>query len=141
MTSIGVTLRVLVNSNGQILANGEVMTIDQLKQKVKDFVLNPTNDPTLPELTPEEFPYIGQQMVTKNHVISLTNNVDTKYSDYIAVQNILTKAYNELRDELAQKQWNKHFEDLPKEYQEVLVDRFPQKISEAEPREYGSQKK
>ena len=26
-------LRVLVNSNGQILANGEVMTIDQLKQK------------------------------------------------------------------------------------------------------------
>ena len=134
-------LRVLVNSNGQILANGEVMTIDQLKQKVKDFVLNPTNDPTLPELTPEDFPYIGQQMVTKNHVISLTNNVDTRYSDYIAVQNILTKAYNELRDELAQKQWNKHFEDLPKEYQEVLVDRFPQKISEAEPREYGSQKK
>ena len=42
---------------------------------------------------------------------------------------------------MAQKQWNKHFEDLPKEYQEVLVDRFPQKISEAEPREYGSQKK
>lgn len=133
-------LRVLVNSSGQILANGEIMTVDQLKQKVKEFVVNPHNDPTLPELTPEEFPYIGQQMVTKNHVISLTNNVDTRYADYIAVQNILTKAYNELRDEMAMRQWNQHFEDLPKEYQEVLVDLYPQKISEAEPREYGSKK-
>lgn len=130
-------LRVLVNNAGQILANGEVVDASQLKDRVKEFVLNPNDREDLPVRTVEEFPHIGKQMVTKNHVISLTNNVDTRYEDYIAVQNVLTKAYAELRDEMAKKSWGKPFEELEAQYQQVLVDLYPQKISEANPKEYG----
>lgn len=130
-------LRIMVNNAGQILANGEFLDIKDLKAKVKEFVLNENDDPSLPERTVEEFPLIGKQLVTKKHVISLTNNVDTRYEDYIAVQNILTAAYNEIRDEKARKEFGKPFAELSSEKQEILIDLYKQKISEAEPKEYG----
>ncbi len=130
-------LRIMVNNAGQILANGELLSIELLKNKVKEFVLNENDAANLPERTVESFPLIGQQMVTKKHVISLTNNVDTRYEDYIAVQNILTAAYSELRDEKARKEFGKPFADLNAQQQGVLIDLYPQKISEAEPKEYG----
>lgn len=130
-------LRIMVNNAGQILANGELLSIELLKNKVKEFVLNENDVANLPERTVESFPLIGQQMVTKKHVISLTNNVDTRYEDYIAVQNILTAAYSELRDEKARKEFGKPFADLNAQQQGVLIDLYPQKISEAEPKEYG----
>lgn len=130
-------LRLLVNNSGQILANGEFVSIDILKDKVKEFVLNENDAANLPERTAETFPLLGQQMVTKKHVISLTNNVDTRYEDYIAVQNVLTAAYVELRDEKARKEFGKSFADLNAQQQDALVKLYPQKISEAEPKEYG----
>jgi hypothetical protein len=45
-------------------------------------------------------------MVTKG-VISLRNDLDTRYGMYIAVQNELVAAINELRDELARQQFGK----------------------------------
>lgn len=131
-------LRVMVNNRGQILANGEEVTLNGLLVKVKEFVLNENNRDDLPELFQENFPLIGNQMITKNHVISLTNNVDTRYEDYIAVQDVLTKAYMELRDEAGRQFFGAPFEELTVQQQEVLVDRFPQKISEANPRDYSS---
>lgn len=131
-------LRVMVNSRGQILANGEELSLLGLRAKVKEFVLNENDRADLPERTPENFPLIGVQMVTKKHVISLTNNVDTRYEDYIAVQNELTRAYAELRNEKARQLFGVAFADLNQEQQKVLVDLYPQKISEANPKEYGS---
>ncbi|MDO5035701.1 MAG: biopolymer transporter ExbD [Porphyromonas sp.] len=131
-------LRVMVNNRGQILANGEEVSLDGLRYKVKEFVLNEQDKESLPVRTQETFDLIGTQWVTKNHVISLTNNVDTKYEDYIAVQNELTRAYVELRDDAGRRFWGKGFEDLDIEQQEVLVKLYPQKISEANPREYGT---
>lgn len=130
-------LRIMVNNAGQILANGEYISIDILKDKVKEFVLNENDAANLPERSVETFPLIGEQLVTKNHVISLTNTVDTRYEDYIAVQNILTAAYTELRDEKARKEFGKSFAELNAQQQEILIDLYPQKISEAEPKEYG----
>lgn len=130
-------LRVLVNNQGQILANGELVTLDVLKEKVKEFVLNENDREDLPERTVENFPIIGNQKVTKKHVVSLTNNVDTRYEDYIGVQNTLTQAYSELRDQKARSTWGKPFEELEPAQQEVLIELFPQNISEANPKEYG----
>ena len=130
-------LRVLVNNAGQILANGELVDLAQLKDKVKEFVLNENDRADLPERTVETFPLLGAQKVTKSHVISLTNNVDTRYEDYIGVQNILTAAYTELRNEKAMSQWGKPFEELEAAQQEALIELYPQKISEANPKEYG----
>lgn len=130
-------LRVLVNNQGEILANGEFVSRDELKEKVKEFVLNENDREDLPERTVENFPMIGDQKVTKKHVVSLTNNVDTRYEDYLGVQNTLTKAYSELRDQKARATWGKPFEELEPAQQKVLIDLYPQNISEANPKEYG----
>ena len=60
---------------------------------------------------------------------------------YIDVQNELVAAYNELRDELAQEKWQKNYLDLDEEQQKAIRDIYPQKISEAEPKNYGGGKK
>ena len=43
-------------------------------------------------------------MISGNeHVISVQNDADTQYQAYLEVQNELVAAYNELREECAQK--------------------------------------
>lgn len=131
-------LRVMVNNRGQILANGEIVSLDGLREKTIEFVLNENDREDLAERSVETFPLVGAQRVTKNHVISLTNNVDTRYSDYIAVQNELTKAYMSIRDRESKRLFGRSYEDANTTQQEVLIEMYPQKISEANPKEYGS---
>lgn len=109
-----------------------------LKDKVKEFVLNVNNREDWPEMIEEDFGApIGKVMVSKNHVISLQNDNTTSYKAYIAVQNELVRAYNELREEAAKKYFNMSYEELPQEDKEKIKDLYPQKISEAEPKNYG----
>lgn len=133
-------MRVNVNNRGQILANGEVVNLDGLREKVIEFVLNENDRADLAERTVETFPLVGAQKVTKNHVISLTNTVDTRYSDYILVQNELTKAYLQIRDQQSKKLFGVSLEKADTQQQEVLIKMYPQNISEANPREFGSKK-
>ena len=131
---------VLINSNNQILCNNEFIDIKQLKDKVREFIENPYNDEHMPEKTEVDVPYFGKQMVTKNHVISLQNDRGTEYQAYIDVQNELAGAYNELRDEGSKKKFGKAFADLDEDQQKAVQMIYPQKISEAEPKNYGDKK-
>ena len=67
-------------------------------------------------------------------VISLQTTRDTGYQAYIQVQNELTRAFNEIRDEVAEKKFGDKFEDLVKENRDAVTKAIPLKISEAEPR-------
>ena len=131
---------VLINSNNQIMAQGQLVHIRDLNQKAKEFILNEFNSPDLPMVTTEEIPLLGKVNVTKDHVISLQNDRGTDYQAYLEVQNELVAAYNELREELAMKKFSTHYEALPEEKQEAIQKVFPQKISEAEPKNYGGNK-
>lgn len=131
---------VLINSTNQILANNEFIEISQLKDKVKDFIDNPYNDEHKPEKIEEDIPFFGNMMITKNHVISLQNDRGTEYQAYINVQNELAAAYTELRDDVSKKKFGKAYVDLDEEQQEAVRKIYPQKISEAEPKNYGGVK-
>jgi biopolymer transport protein ExbD len=111
-----------------------------LKDVVKEFVLNTQNSPVLPELTEEDFGApIGIVPVTTQHVISIQNDATTSYKAYIAVQNEVVRAYNELREEGSRKYFNTSYEDLTEDQQKQINDLFPQRISEAEPKNYGGE--
>lgn len=128
---------VLINKNDQLLVEGQPMQIDELKEKAKEFIENPEDDINLPEKEdPIEIPLIGNVRVSKQ-VISLQNDRGTSYGMYIQAQNELAKAYNELRDELALRKFGKKFDDLDEEKQGAVKDVYPQRISEAEPKNYG----
>ena len=51
--------------------------------------------------------------------------------------NSLAKAYNELRDDLSKKKFGMAFAELDEEQQKAVQQVYPQKISEAEPKNYG----
>ncbi|MDD2437682.1 MAG: biopolymer transporter ExbD [Massilibacteroides sp.] len=130
-------LVVLINSNNQLLCNNEYIDISQLKDQVKEFVENPYNDEHKPEKIQVDVPFFGNMMVTKNHVISLQNDRGTEYQAYIDVQSELAAAYTELRNNVSQKKFGKDFADLDEEQQKAVQMIYPQKVSEAEPKNYG----
>ncbi|NQU32806.1 MAG: biopolymer transporter ExbD [Bacteroidetes bacterium] len=122
---------VLVNRNNDLLVENEYARIEDLRERTKEFIENPTNDVNLPEKEPKEVPYFGTVEVTKG-VISLRNDLDTKYGTYVAVQNELVAAINELREELSKSKFGKSFKDLEKDQKKAIKTIIPSKISEAE---------
>ena len=131
---------VLINSEDQLLVRGEYTELADLKEKAKEFIKNAGDDPNMPEKEPVDVEYFGTVLVTKNHVISLQNDRGTSYAAYINVQNELVAAYNELRNELSKAKFAKNFDDLDSEQQKAIQKIYPQKISEAEPKNYGGKK-
>jgi biopolymer transport protein ExbD len=122
---------VLVNRNDDLLVEDEYISIDDLRDRAKEFMANPLNDKDLPEKEPTEVPYFGMVDVTKG-VISLRNDLDTKYGSYLAVQNELVGAINELREELSKSQFGKSYKDLETDKQKAIRIIYPLMISEAE---------
>ena len=130
-------LLVFVSGSGNIMAGGKVITLDALKDKAKEFILNPLDDKDLPEkkVTDIEMPDGSKWAYPVSEgVISLQNTRDTSYQVYIQVQNELTRAFNEVRDEVAMSKFGKEFADLDDAERKVITKAIPMKISEAEPR-------
>lgn len=133
-------LAVRLNSSNQLMVGKDYIDVKQLRQRAKEFIANPYNDASLPEKHEKDIPLLGKVMVTENHVISLQNDRGTSYQAYIDVQNELVAAYNELRNEYAQEKWQKDYNQLTEDQQKAIRDFYPQKISEAEPKNYGGKK-
>ncbi|MBR5836354.1 MAG: biopolymer transporter ExbD [Bacteroidales bacterium] len=125
---------VKINSADKLLAGSEPMHVSQLKDKIKEFLTNPNNDANLPEKEEIEIENFGPCMVSKG-VISLQNDRGTSYQAYIAVQNELVKAVNELRDDFAMANFAKLYSKCNEEEQEIVRKAVPQNISEAEPKD------
>ncbi len=70
----------------------------------------------------------------------MQNDVDTQYQSYLDVQNELVAAYNELRNEYATEKFGKTYNELDEDAQRLIQKVYPQKISEAEPKNYGGNK-
>lgn len=131
-------LMILVNSSDKLMVNMQPMDVSELKEKAKEFIENPGNKEDLPEKELVNVPYIGSRMVTTKHVISLQNDRGTSYQAYIAVQNELVAAYNELRNELSTSKFmGRTYDQLTEDEQDAIKQVYPQKISEAEPKNYG----
>ena len=127
---------VLVNKDDRLLYNNEYGRIEDLKDRAKEFLGNPNNLPNLPEKIDTEIPLLGNYPVSKG-VISLRNDRGTSYDMYLQVQNELTAAINEMRDELSTTRFGKHYADLNKEQHKAVEQAIPVAISEAEPTKIG----
>ena len=136
-------LLVFVNAAGQIMAGNESMDIRGLKDKAKEFILNPMDDENLPEKKDTEIDLPdGSKWVypVSEGVISLQTTRDTNYEVYIMVQNELSRAFNEVREQVAMQKFGHAFGDLNEDQRSAVTKAVPQKISEAEPRQ-GAKKK
>ena len=92
--------KVLVSSSDQLMVEGERTDISTLREDVKLFMTNPRNLEDLPEKELRFIENLGEIEVSKG-VVSLKNDRGTSYEMYIKVQNELTAAFAELRDEVS----------------------------------------
>ncbi len=125
---------VKINSADRLLAGNEPMDVSQLKDKIKEFLVNPNNDPNLPEKEDKEIEGFGTCAVSKG-VISLQNAHGPSYPAYMAVQHELVQAVNELRDEFAMANFAKLYVKCNEDEQKIVREAVPQNISEAEPKD------
>lgn len=115
---------VLINSNNQLLVENEFMDVSQLRAGAKAFINNRGRDPESSDNP-------------KKAIISLQNDRGTSYETYIKVQNELAAAYRELRDARSMQKFGVLYKDLTKKKQKEIRKEYPQKISEAEPKNIG----
>lgn len=128
---------VLVNNRDRLLVEGKPGDITTLRQRTKEFMSNPQNRSDLPEMEVKNIPPLGNVRVSKG-VISLKNDRGTSYKMYIAVQNELAAAIDELRDQLSMQKFGKKYGELLQEDRiEAIQKAIPVPISEAEPEDIG----
>jgi len=115
---------VLVNADDQLLVRGEPQSVKTLRENAKEFIMNPNRRDDMAENP-------------KKAIISIKNDRGTSYKTYLEVYNELKAAYNELREEMAQRKHGKSFAYLPKAQQKEIRSIIPLVISEAEPTNFG----
>lgn len=141
-----------VNKNNQLLVEENLMRLEDLREAAVKFLDNGGGEGE----TGERCDYCkgDRDPASSDHpnkaIISLRNDRQTKYSTYIAVQNELVAAYNELRNREAQRLFGRPFTDMEAQYLdpktpssvkdelkpkiERIQGMYPQKLSEAEPK-------
>lgn len=141
--------QVLVNANNQLLVEDEEMQIEELRQAAVEFLDNGggTGDEACDFCQGAGDP--DSSVNPTKAIISLVNNRGTEYGTYIAVQNELVAAYNQLRDREAQRLFGTSYTEMEARYNDsrtsesaketlkerigLIKDMIPQKLSEAEP--------
>ena len=141
--------KVIVNRNNELLVEDELMQLEDLEEAAIAFLDNGggvgedgctycqgARDPAS-----SDNPTIA--------VIMLVNDRQTEYGTYIAVQNELVAAYNELRNRAAQRLFGRSFDEMEADFKDVrftgdkeelkknieqIRDMWPQKLSEADPK-------
>ena len=134
-------LKIRVNMYDQLLVNDELMAdVRDLKAYTKEFIANPTHNPQMSLTERRYIEELGQEAVVSRGIVSLQSDRGTSYKMYIAVQNQLAAAFNELRNEYARQNFGKNVDNLT-EKQKIGVQKVvPISISEAEPSDYGGEK-
>jgi len=118
---------VLVNASNQLLVRNEPAEVSDLKERAKDFIWNPRKQEDLAESP-------------RKAIVSLKNDRGTNYETYLGVYNELQAAYNELRDEQAQRKYGKNYRDLTtKVERDEIRNLIPMILSEAEPTSFGEE--
>lgn len=126
--------QVLVNAYDQLLVNGEVLQVEDLKDKTLEFIDN-NGDGTCTYCNGKRNPSLSDN--PDKAIVSLQNDRGTSYDMYIRVQNELAQAYRELRDRESMEKFGLSFDKLNNAQQKEIQKMFPQKISEAEPKNVG----
>jgi biopolymer transport protein ExbD len=124
-------LKLYINKDNHLLINGEDIPVEQLREIAKEFIDNPDNEASKPEKKEISVSYFGPMLVTINHAIYLQYSKDATYGTYIAVRKELKSAYDDLRNELAKKKWQKHFVNLSKDERSAIRQIYPQRITES----------
>ncbi len=141
--------QILINKDGRLLADDNVIELKDLRAKAVEFLDN-NGDGSCSFCKGKKDPESSDNPTKA--IISLKNDRETKYGTYITVQNELVGAYNELRNRESTRLFKRTFVELEGDYLDPEAKKnlgdagyaelrekvqriqglFPQKLSEAE---------
>jgi biopolymer transport protein ExbD len=107
---------VLINENGDVLLNGEVIPVHLIKNNIKPRIISKIELP-----------------LNKKLIVSLKTDRKTVYNIYIQALDQIKLAYFEVRDEYSHANYGKKYNDISPEYQDIVKGKIPIIISLAEP--------
>ena len=101
-------LSVEIDAKNQITCDGKTVTPKELTEEVRAMAsVNPTG-----------------------HVVTVLADRETSYEAYFRMQEAIVKAYYDLRDDYARKQYGHGFDACNAEERTLVTERYPQRISE-----------
>lgn len=106
----------LINENGDVLLNKEVIAIPQIKDNLKERISSKIDLPA-----------------NKKLIVSVKTDRKTNYNLYIQALDQVKGAYFEVREEYAQATYGKAVDDLTEAEDKDMKDKIPMIISIAEP--------
>ena len=128
-------LELKLDADNRLTIGGEEATLQQLQQRVEEFVANTADDPHLPEKSTREVNLFGLTQVSDRHIIYIQADRRTSYDAYFQMQNAIVAAYTHLRNQLAQKQFGHSYDQCSAEQRDAVNMVYPQRISEDAPEE------
>ena len=109
-------LQVTLDASDQLAVNGTLLTTQQLKEQIMEFIAADRTD----------------------HVISIRTDRATTYEAYFRMQNAIVAAYNQLREKYARERYGKGYDELVEEQRDEVNQYYPQRISESKPSTGGA---
>lgn len=89
-----------INDNNDLSVNGKRVEAGDLKAKIIEFIQNPNESAALSEKQIVNVKMLGDVPVSKG-IIAISTTDNTSYSAYINVNDIVNKAFAEMRDAFA----------------------------------------
>jgi len=102
-------MQIRLDDADRLFVDEQPVTLRQLQQEVESFVAS---------------------RQTPRHVIAVETGRKTSYNAYFEMQNAVVAAYHHLRELMARRQYGYSFEQCSPDEREVIVARYPLKISE-----------
>ncbi|MGJ8592912.1 MAG: ExbD/TolR family protein [Aquaticitalea sp.] len=122
-------LRISINSNDELFVEDKVISVKDLKQTAIDFLDN-NGDQSCNYCDGLKNPQSSDN--PSEAIISLSSERETSYEMYVAVQDLLTQSYYELREKYAQNTLNKTSKELDEADLRSVKKAYPFILSEAE---------
>ena len=113
-------LKILVNANDEVLVESKMIVESDLSDIIVEFVTNPNSE-------------IDKPITSMDAVISLQNDVNTSYEKYVIIYSHIHKAYDDMRNALADELYQTEYKQLSIAQKNTILKAYPLKLSEADP--------
>jgi biopolymer transport protein ExbD len=118
-----------LNGMNELSVNNKPEGLDKVVTRVKEFIQNPTDNAQLSEKVMKNVKLLGEVPVSAG-VISIKTDDNTSYAAYYRLNDLINKAFLEMKDQKAQKLFGMTYGKLDDYRRKAVDESVPVNIAE-----------